>query len=318
MNPTNQSNKPLSYFTVATCLLAATGLAIELFLISHGKSLCQTSACEIVAKYVRFGEATLLAAGTCFFLLLAGAVFFCRRYFNNPLIAKFPLLLLVGSAAFDGALIGFQFVTLGQKCAICLMVAATLISVGILYSASLRKWSIALLCISAWVAGFIANSVLIMPDVTVTNSGMVFYERDAAEKIKNPATATLIFSLNCPHCKDVLKLLAEKNPNDMKWRFAIVDGDKDIITKLGLFYDNAADSDNPFKLLLETKDKDIPLPPKILDKFPDLTRQARIFLSNIGITGIPVLVIDITPDKKIILTGTKEITNYLATLTDNK
>jgi len=153
-----------------------------------------------VARFVRFGEPALLAAGACFFTTLAGALFFSRRYHSNQTVGAIPIILLIGATAFDGALIGFQYVTLGQKCPICLSVAATLLTCAILYGSAWRRWTITLCCVAAWACGFAANSITVMPDITNASSAMVFYQREAGKDISNPAKATLIFSLTCPHC----------------------------------------------------------------------------------------------------------------------
>ncbi len=307
---TLQNSKYLHPLTIISCLAASAVLLTELFLVRNGKSLCPTTSCEIVARYIRFGEPVLLAIGACFFLALGGAVFFAGRYKDNKWLPVLPILLLIGASSFDGALIGFQLTTIGRKCVICLGVAATLAVLSGLYAASLRRWGVAFLCITAWIAGFIANASIIMPDITSASSGMVFYERPGANNIKQALTATFVFSLECSHCKDVLEYLAEKNPSDMKWRFVITDQKKKTIAKLGHFYNYAAQADNPFQLFLDSKDKTSKLEGAILNKFPDLTRQARVFLANNGIKGVPLLVVD-TGNTTTFYKGAPSILEYL-------
>ena len=296
--------------SIIVCLVAMIFLLIELFLTKSGKTLCPTSACEIVARYTRFGEPLLLAIGAGFFLVLAASLFFAKRYPANLWLPTLPILLLIGAASFDGSLIGFQLTTIGQKCVICLGVASTLAVLAILYGASLKRWGITFLCITAWLSGYAATASIIMPDVTTASAGMVFYERPAAKDIKQAPTATFVFSTECPHCADVLEYLAKKNPTDMKWRFAITDSSKKSINKLGWFYDKAAQDNNPFQLLLESKEKEGRLHSTILAKFPDYTRQTRVFLSNNGINGVPLLVVD-EGNTTIFYKGSTAILEYL-------
>lgn len=312
MNP----KSPISHdITIGACLLAGGGLLYERYLTQMGKSLCHTSACEIVAKYVRFGEPALLAVGAANFLLLAGLIFFAWRYQQKSFAATLPLLALIGSAAFDGALLGFQFVTLRQHCQLCITVAIALCLIAALYSISLKRWSIIASCLVVWGAGFMASAILIMPDTTEAKSGMVFYERNAAQEFSAPPVATLIFSVNCPHCKEVLAALAQKNPKHISWRFAVIDDSLASINRLGYFYANASSTANPFQLLLDSKGQDTTvLDKKVSAKFPDLTRQARLFLANNKINSVPVLVFQENKAKTIILTGSTEIEAFVKAL----
>ena len=106
--------------------MSAGVLSIEFWLqFQMGSSLCQTSACQAVAEFVRIGEPALVLFGSGFFWLL-----FVLALIGMVTSAKWIWTLigvaLFGALAFDGALIGYQFVGLGQKCYLCLAVGIAL------------------------------------------------------------------------------------------------------------------------------------------------------------------------------------------------
>lgn len=301
--------------SITFSLLAAAALIAERYANEAGKSLCHTSACAIVTKFVRLGEPLLLSIGAGGFLLLAVTIFFAGRYGKHPILRFLPTLTLIGAASFDGALLGFQFITLRQHCQLCISVAIALGLVTLLYSASRRRWSILCSVITVWIAGFMANAILIMPDTSVANTGMIFYERPAAPVHTRPPVATLIFSLECPHCATVLEKMAQQNFDDITWRFAITDDSGKSYEKLGHFYDNLSVTTNPFQLLVDSKkSRARVVDSKILQKFPELARQARLFLANNGLHAVPVLVFREPNDKITIIPGTPGILNFLGSL----
>jgi len=308
-------NSSLHAATLTATLLAAVGLAVELTLSHHGKSLCHASACEIVGRYIRFGEPTLLAIGAGIFFLLAGFIFFAGRYGDRPLVRALPLLTLIGAAAFDGALLGFQFITLRQHCQLCITVALVLATIALLYSASLRKWLIFSAVCVVWGAGFIANAILVMPDATAAHSSMIFYERAAAKEFPSASTAVLVFSMECPHCQEVLASLAQKNPKNIHWKFAVVDQSIDSINKLMYFSEHSAQSANPFQLLLDVKQRPVSQTGVVSNaKIPELTRQARLFLANNGLNAIPVLVFIESKERMTFRIGLAEILTFIDSL----
>lgn len=310
----NNLSRILHRLSISASFLAASGLLLEQFLSQAGKSLCHTSACEIVTKFVRLGEPLLLSLGAAGFLLLAVFIFFAGRYGKSPFIRSLPVLILIGAAAFDGALLGFQFITLRQHCQLCITVALSLVLIALCYSVSLKKWSIFCSVLTVWISGFLANAILIMPDTTETRAGMTFYEQPAAKEMTTPpAVATLIFSLACPHCTDLLESLAKINPNTMTWRFALIDKSPQAYNKLGYFYANLPTSTNPFQLLLDAKNKHAKLTDKtILARLPELTRQARVFLSTNSLRTIPVLVYKETNGRITMISGSSEIASFLS------
>ena len=297
---------------ITVSLLAAGGLLAERYLTQLGKSLCHTSACEIVTKFVRYGEPLLLSIGAAGFLLLAVFILFAGRYGKHPFVRSLPILTLIGAAAFDGALLGFQFITLRQHCQLCISIALSLGLISLFYSASLKRWSILCSVLTVWTAGFLANAILIMPDTTETQAGMTFYERPAARTLPPPPVATLIFSMECPHCTELLESLAKTNPNTMTWRFALIDDSSRAYNKLGYFYANLPTSTNPFQILVDAKKSQAKLEDKkLLAKLPELTRQARLFLATNTLRTIPVLVYKETDGRITMIPGSSEIASFL-------
>ncbi|MEJ5242809.1 MAG: hypothetical protein WHT64_04510, partial [Desulfomicrobiaceae bacterium] len=98
---------------------AAAFLSLEVWMqaVRH-TSLCTTTGCAVVGEYIRFGEGNLLKLGAAFFWLLWLVAFFAGRYPKAWIWGGFGLLV-AGALAFDGTLLGFQFVALREFCLIC-------------------------------------------------------------------------------------------------------------------------------------------------------------------------------------------------------
>jgi len=299
------------FILLGLALTGAVFLTIETYLNLHGSSLCKTSSCEAVGHYIRFGEATLVKGGAAFFWLLATAVFFARRY--PAALTWLPSTLLFAALAFDGNIIGFQVFTIKRFCLLCFSVAAALGVITVTYGVYRNRKEIIIAGLIAWAGGFAGSGIVEMPEPTGAYDSMVITRQEAAAAGRAALTMTLIFSMNCPHCEKVVAYLAEHPLDNVNWRLAAIDLDEKSLGRLDSFLREAPKDENIFSAL--EKAKKLKTPPKpTIAKARLLTRRARkalTFMGNLGITGIPLLIIEDAGNERTILSGDASIIKAL-------
>ncbi len=314
-NQTRPINKLFFYPALGAGLLTALFLSVESYLQLQGSSLCKTSACEIVGNYLLISEQILVAGGAVFFWILTLLFFFSQRYPKH--ISIFPFLFLATALAFDGALLGFQYFTIGQKCVLCIAIAAALLLVTTLFCLAWRQIAVLPILLLAWIGGFSANSIMDMPEPSGAASQMVFYRQPATvTQVEKSAQKTLIFSMNCPHCLEVVEKLSELNPQTDTWQLAAIDQDKGALMKLSKFVDQTSQTNNPFQLLKEVKEEET-TNYKVKKGLSKQNKKALSFLANLNINVIPVLFIEESKSKKRIITGKKAILEHVVKLPVN-
>ncbi|WP_456433807.1 hypothetical protein [Thermosulfuriphilus sp.] len=293
------------------CLLAALGLTAEVFLeIYQGESLCPNEACALAGQYVWIGERGLVSLGACFFWILFGLIFFSRRY-PRPWLRALPLLALLGALSFDGLLMGYQVFKIQRLCVICLATAGFLVLIHLAYSLGIRAFMAALAGLAVWASGFLGAAIIKEPSLSTNEAKeFAFYRLKAPQGPEFPKL-TLIFSLHCPHCLKVLERLSQMGPQRLNIELASVDTDEAALKRLGIFLREASRSPNPLSLLIALKaagtDETLP-PPSGLLKAAQRTRR---FLFNLGLYGIPVLLVEESPERRLILSGEGAILEYL-------
>jgi len=296
---------------LAFSLLFSVVLSIESFLNLEDNSLCHTSACDIVGNYIHFGDSVLTTGGAVFFWILSLVFFFAYRYPKQ--LNSLPLLLLLPALAFDGALLGFQFMTIKQQCLLCITVAVILIIISSLYCSSRQSKTIALAGLLIWFAGFAASSLMIMPEPQNAFSRMILYTKHTVppqDKKTHHTKMTLVFSMHCPHCHDVIEYLMKQNGSTTHWQIASIDIDADSISKLSNILSKTTPDKNIFKELFFAPQKTISSDNEPSPNIKKRANAARSFLSNLGLTAIPVLVVEENGSKTII-TGSHKIIPYL-------
>ena len=123
--------------------------------------------------------------------------------------------------------------------------------------------------------------------------------------------------MNCPHCLKVIDYLTKTDQNPQNMRLVSIDTDHTSQLQLSLFLKEVDSSSTPFALLRNIKEK------KSIEEMPvdnDLKTKAKNslnFLSNLGITSIPVLISEHQNDEKSIFIGTDKIISHLI-LTSNR
>ena len=303
------------HLSLAVSLAGAVALSLESYLSLGQRSLCPTQACQAVGRYLIIDRSLLVAAGAIFFWLLTIVLFFAGRYpdrFKNA-----PLYLLALALGIDSSLVGFQFFTIQQMCILCISVAALLAVISLLYCFS-KKSFVVLVCFAMlWIGGFAVQKIMTIPPPTGAFANMTFFSskgRDIPGSANKHPDMTLIMSVNCPHCLEVISFLAQHYPIAANIKLAAIDSDTRSLAKLSLFVQQAPVARNPFELLKDLKESAYATPATITDELKTQTKNGSIFLNNIGIKNIPVLIVDISENEKKILTGTSEIIPYLTSL----
>ncbi|MCX5875297.1 MAG: hypothetical protein NT087_03165 [Deltaproteobacteria bacterium] len=306
----------LKHLSLAVTLAGAAALSLESYLSLGQRSLCPTQACQTVGRYLIFDGSLLVAAGAIFFWLLTIVLFFAGRYPDRFKNAPFYFLAL--ALAIDSSLVGFQFFTIQQKCLLCISVALLLAVISLLYCFSKKSFVILVCFALLWIGGFTVQKIMIITPPTGAFANMTFFTskiiRDIPGSANKHTDMTLIMSVNCSHCLEVISFLAQHYPLDANIKLAAIDSDTRSLAKLSLFLQQAPVAENPFRLLKEIKESASATPATITDALKTQTKNGSIFLSNIGIKNIPVLMVNISENEKKILIGTSEIIPYLTSL----
>jgi hypothetical protein len=293
-------------------LLGAIILSIESYLTTRGLSLCTTPACEAVCNYIRVGEPVLITLGAGFFWLLSLLFFFAYRY-PQPLSST-PLLFLYPSLAFGGALIGLQYFTINQKCTLCISVVSLLGLITLIYLLRWKNKTLMVCTLLIWAGGFTAGGIIEMPEPVDAYNTMIFYQRQTEQiTSKQAPKMTLIISMKCPHCLHVIAYLARQNTSGIIWRLAAIDQDSASLKRLSSFLAQAPHTNTPFALLKEIETRPVPEAAKISKALRVNTKKALTFLANIDTHSIPLLFVESSADKKIII-GSQHIINFLQQL----
>jgi len=291
-------------------LLCAVGLSLDYILQSLGAgSLCGTQACKVVGGYVRFGEKWLVMLGSLFFWILFGLFFFACRY-ERQVLWRMSVLALIGAMAFDGALLGYQFMGLGLMCWICVGVGAGLALVLAAAAWRRRAWLLLAAGMAVWCGGFMANSVLqLTPDMPRLEE-TAFLEQSFAEG-KNGPQYYFFFSLQCRHCSEVLYNMSRVSTAAGIWHFAAVNRDFASRAKLARAVRSSGNTSNTFKRILLAKRADLQENPRVPPRVRRATRKAGVYFKAMGFRGVPVLVVRKNSGVRISLTGVENISRYL-------
>lgn len=299
----------MNYTPFFISIISAIALTIESFLSLIDKSLCPTTACKTVGTYLTVNETLVVGLGAVAFWVLTLFLYFAERYPKQ--IQTIPLFMLTIAIAIDSSLIGFQYFSIQQKCILCVSVALSLALVTITYSLRVRRYLLLTILVLVWISGFFIHSIYTLPTPQGAYNKMVFYSSQTkVEAIDSYPKYTLIFSMNCPHCLDVIDYLKRTPTFYDSFNFATIDKDQKSLMKISHFLREVPESQNPFSLLLDLKRnndrKAIPIN-KLLKVSGVNTVQ---FLSNLAINSIPVVIVEPTHNEKQLFVGSEAIISY--------
>jgi hypothetical protein len=295
------------------CGFALT-LTLDVYLqATRHEGLCSTASCQVVGEYVRFGELMLVKAGAIFFWILWLLVFFAGRY-DRKWLWGVVTLILMGALAFDGGLLGFQFMGLGERCQLCMGVGAALFVVAALFAWVRKSWLMLLLGLAVWCGGFAANSVLRftspLPPLSET-AFLTWPESRSGGTSNHIPRYHLFFSLHCGHCSKVIANLAVNRTDQADWTFHVMDGQEEDLLRLSHILSAKMTSENPFLEILhwesEEQVPDIAVPKSLREDVD----QATIYFSRSRFSGVPMLIADERPGVRLVLSGANSILAYL-------
>jgi hypothetical protein len=302
-------------FFVLHLLGLSSALLLTLDTVLHltqAGGLCQTQSCQAVGEYVRFGETALLILGTAFFWCL-WLVFFLATRLNRPFIWHLAALILLAALAFDGGLLGYQFMGLGLPCLLCIGVGAALLA-NLFSLAWVRQvWMIAFIGVVVWAGGFAANSTL---NVAPKNHEPPDLQRTAfvsksAQPVPSDQDYYLFFSLNCGHCLEVLANLSMSAPHEVNWHLCSLDGSAQGLRKLAWIREQAAKGKDPLAMTVQSKQDKKHEAQGVPEAVRTAVSRARDFFASQGYRGVPVLVVREGRGKEVVLTGARSIARFL-------
>jgi len=309
---------PLAQLALLVVTFAAAAfLSLEVWMqaVRH-TSLCTTTGCAVVGEYIRFGEGNLLKFGAAFFWLLWLVAFFAGRYPKAWIWGGFGLLV-AGALAFDGTLLGFQFVALREFCLICAITGGLL---GLTVAAAAwvrRSIGVLVLGLAAWSGGFAGSAVLDFQVQPPALQDTVFVSWGDTQNATAPRHV-LFFSFHCGHCSKVLANLAINVEHlTGAWYLAPLDGREEDFYRMVAVQKVLAEKtedgkpENPFVAVLRQESMEHPAPVAVPESLRQTVRNARSYFKTKGFDGVPVLVVWQGPGRELILRGETAIFRYL-------
>ena len=292
-------------------LTSALVLSVDIILqFTQAKSLCQSQACQAVGEYVRFGETNLLILGATFFWIL-WLLFLLGTRLNKPVIWNLAALILLAALAFDGGLLGYQFMGLGLQCWLCVGVGAALFA-NLFSLAWVRKgWMMACIGMVVWMGGFAANSALVIAPQAPQLQEAVFVSQQVSQKDNPGIDCYFFFSLNCGHCTEIIFNMVMNGRDKVNWHLCSLDRSEQNIKKLAWIKEQTEQGADAFTQILKAKGmKDVPIE-EIPEAVQKAVGQAQAFFQHRGYRGVPLLLVQKGRGQELTLTGTSSIARFL-------
>ena len=300
-----------SHTFVSLLGVSAAVLSFEAWLqFQDGASLCRSSACRAVAEYVRIGEPVLVLFGALFFWSVFGLAL-CSVLTKKHWVWNLVGVSLFGALAFDGALLGYQFVGLGQRCHLCLGVGIALGVIVLMYGLVHRSWLMPLIGVAVFVSGFTANSILkVSPDLPRLEE--TAFVSIPARNVDSRLTLHLFFSFHCSHCFKVLADLSVNEPWLANWYLSTYDQDTEDLYRLSKIRSELKGSVNPFQVIVDVERLEEVEAMQVADDLRDAVEKAETYFHHSDFKGIPTLIAEEGPGRRIVSVGRNNIMHYLA------
>ncbi len=185
-------------FPAAAAAFAFAAAAVTLFQAAHvavtGEELCVGGGCAVVARLTRISPAAFNLVGTAVFAFLGFAALAARTG-RRPAAAAAVQVVAAAALGAEGVLLAYQWHVAGAWCVYCLGILGTVAAVNL--ASGLPGW---LFGFSALGASLTVFSLLsFVPANPRLDAGTAAVERAG----QSPALV-LIYSENCPHCRNVL------------------------------------------------------------------------------------------------------------------
>lgn len=187
----NKSKFTDKLFSIVSGLGALFVLTESIFQ-SMGKSFCAAEGCQLVARYARYGDVSILLFGILLFAVLFFlSIMSLKR--RNPALDNSINLVLVASLASEGFFTGYQAFRLHAACVFCLTVFGFILVLSLLRALSGHR---------EMFAGF-ASLIAVF--------SLFYLVLPAQQTVTIPADKQMVlfYSEGCKHCEEVLNAIAE-------------------------------------------------------------------------------------------------------------
>ncbi len=298
------------YLLQGVLLLSAIFLTTHFWLITENmQGLCSSKGCKISGQLLKFPEYNLIIAGAAFFWILWLLVFFACRY-NKAILWNTVTVVLFAAVAFDGVLLGFQFIEVKVLCWLCIGVGGALLASLVSFAWIRRSFLLIFLGASIWCGGFVGQSVL-FTNVHTPQLSQTDFITKAADNRESAKDLYLFFSLNCPHCSRVMANIVLNKAWDVNWHLCCVDKKTRELNILANIMQSEAAQKMPFVHVLESKQRknfaDVTVPSKLKQQ----VENAWTFFQSSNYKAVPLLVAREEVGRDIYLTGAQSIAKYL-------
>ncbi len=295
--------------TACVAALGALILCTDLWLRDTPGSpgLCVTAGCRLAGQSLRLGDIPLLVAGVLFFALTALMAILTRQKSGSPLWRQLLTMLVFGGLAFDGTLLGYQFLVLQTACQVCVGVAGALFLILILLALNRHSWRLFIKGLGIWAGAASAIFFLALTPPTPDQAATIqFTSGNATQPFPR---YHLYYSNNCDQCESLLMILALVNPKTSSWDISCVDTDDKHLAQLTPTWNQRHTLTNIFAALLAAKQSpsSLPVPNDLRHK----AEKARTWIVNKDYTGVPLLVVTLDTYQHTILQGKASILDYL-------
>ncbi len=185
---------------VAVAVAAAVLTGVQAATVAlTGAELCVGQGCALVGRLTRLPPALFNLVGCAVFAAVAALAWRARRPGGGGAGAVLPVLL-AGAWAAEGVLFAYQWHVAGAWCTYCLVVLAAVAALNVLCSGRRAAYG---------AAGFVATATIFsllsfVPFNRTIADGMV-----AVRPGQGGPAVYLIFSEDCPHCREVENALEQ-------------------------------------------------------------------------------------------------------------
>jgi len=171
-----------------------------------------------------------------------------------------------------------------------------------------RSMATVVMGVAVWTAAFASQALFVFPQKTPDLQQTVLTTFRAAQP--NGPQLYYFFSLHCPFCTQILASLATHPPQSGNWHLISLDTQPGDQRKLAALLDHPQAATNPFRAILDAAQTPAPDVP-IQGWIEDAAHKGAVFLHNSGYRGIPLLIVQETPTRRVVLQGRDPILNYL-------
>lgn len=289
--------------------LATLVLFADLWLHNDPSSpgLCVTAGCRIAGQSLRLGEIPLMITGIIFFALTTLLVLLHRQR-NSSFTEKLLVTLVFGGLAFDGTLLGYQFLVLKTFCQVCVGVGTALCIIAMLLALARKSAGMFCWCMAVWAGAASAIFFLALTPPTPEQAATIQFR--TGNTTSDSLTYHLFYSNYCEQCESVLAILAATNPTHVAWNISCADTDDKSLSRLTTVWNQRNATTNMFAALLNAK-HNAPSSAPIPTELRQQARNARTFLMNKGYTGVPLIIARKGAHQKTIVEGKFSLITFL-------